>query len=153
MNPPVKIPKLLWLILILFLLVSIVTTVIAIKNPSGRSYPRTIQVSLPGPIGIQGIQGVGGLQGPQGISGVQGSTGLQGNQGPIGIQGSTGLTGMQGDTGPQGPPGNPGEPGQPGREIEVRHNDAKAETEWRYTDDLTWFVLVKDCTITNNCGP
>lgn len=42
MNNPVKIPKLLWGILILFLAVSIFATVVAIRDPSGRSYPRII---------------------------------------------------------------------------------------------------------------
>lgn len=126
------------------------TTFIAIRNPSGRSYPKTIQVSIPGPIGIRGVTG---LQGPQGISGVQGLPGIQGSQGSIGLQGSTGATGLQGEAGPQGQQGDPGEPGQPGKEIEIRHDDAKAQTEWRYVGELSWNTLVLDCTITNTCGP
>lgn len=151
MNQPVKIPRLLWLILILFLLISIVTTVIAIRNPSGRSYPRQITVGIAGPVGAQGLPGIS-IQGPQGIQGVQGVQGIQGTSGTS-IQGPVGVTGLQGNTGPIGPQGPPGDPGTAARQIEIRHDDVKAQTEWRYEGDLTWQPLVQDCVLTNTCSP
>ena len=81
------------------------------------------------------------------INGSNGRSGVNGQQGPQGIPG----LGIQGIPGPIGPQGPQGEPGSPGKSIELRHNDSKAETEWRYTDDLTWTVLFKDCQILNTC--
>lgn len=148
---PLKLPKLLWCILIMFLLISLTTTAIAIRNPSGRSYPRTVPV-VQGPAGPKGDTGNSGPIGFQGPNGVQGLQGEAGPVGPTGAKGADGLN-IQGSIGMQGPQGVPGEPGQSGREIEIRHNDILAETQWRYVGDLTWLTLVKDCALTNTCGP
>jgi hypothetical protein len=86
-------------------------------------------MSLVGPTGPQGIQGVAGPvgpTGPQGIQGVAGATGPQGEQGPAGAdgaigavgptgpQGAAGANGAVGATGPQGPQGATGPQGAAG---------------------------------------
>lgn len=71
-----------------------------------------------------------------------------------GINGKNGTDG-QSIVGPQGPSGQDatGTQGDPGvaKQIELRHNDAKAQTEWRYVGDFGWQVLAKDCTIAGTC--
>ena len=114
-------------------------------NPSiGKDEPYWMNVgklSIPGPVGPQGLQGPQGIQGERGnrwSSGItfpSASTALKNDQylntrngdvytfvdgqwiltgniaGPQGIQGPPGLTGPQGETGPQGPKGNTGDVG------------------------------------------
>lgn len=75
-----------------------------------------------------------------------GVNGLNG-QSIVGAQGVPGSS-MQGPPGPVGPQG---EPGVPGRQIELRYNIVKQETEWRYTGDLGWQVLVQNCQVLETC--
>ena len=82
------------------------------------SPPAWSQAGMEGPQGIQGIQGEVGPTGPQGIQGIQGEVGppgMPGVEGPQGIQGEVGPTGpqgiqgIQGEVGPTGPQGPTGE--------------------------------------------
>lgn len=161
MNQPVKIPKLLWLILILFLFISIVTTFVALRNPGGRSYPLITNI---GPKGDKGdspqidYEKISSIISqevskqvatiPKAQVGKPGQT-ITGPIGPSGINGVNGTNGesIKGDTGAQGIAGDT----VPAREIELRHNDAKALTEWHYVGSLNWSTLVLDCTLLNNC--
>ncbi|HCZ34117.1 MAG TPA: collagen-like protein [Holophagaceae bacterium] len=68
----------------------------------GPSWVGVIGVSLVGPSGANGPQGLMGPAGPQGPTGLIGATGVQG---PIGPAGATGSQGPIGATGPQGPSG------------------------------------------------
>lgn len=71
-------------------------------------------VSLKGPKGDTGIQGIQGLPGEKGDTGVQGPPGPQGIKGDIGPQGPQGIQGVKGDTGLQGPQGIQGPKGDKG---------------------------------------
>lgn len=68
-----------------------------------------------------------------------------------GTSGKNGANGLQGKSGIQGLTGAQGEPGATGVAVEFRHNDIKAQTEWRYIGDFNWKTLFKDCQITNTC--
>lgn len=149
-----RIPKTVWALLILALLLNVIAIGIAIHSPSGHSYPQVLQTpvaqvdytkitqivarqiaALPKP--INGINGVNGVSGQSGTPGIQGLTGAQGLQGPIGPQGEAGLQGPQGD------------PGIPGAQIEIRY--VGGLIEWRYNGQLLWQILVSACTLTNMC--
>ncbi len=89
----------------------------------GGGTPSAWHVTLSGPTGItgqQGVKGDTGAQGPIGPTGAQGPQGLQGDtgaQGPIGLTGAQGPQGVQGDkgdTGAQGPIGLTGAQGPQG---------------------------------------
>jgi Collagen triple helix repeat (20 copies) len=69
---------------------------------------------LPGPKGDPGATGPAGPEGPQGPEGPAGAKGEQGPAGPAGAQGETGPqgpAGAQGSEGPRGPEGPQGPPG------------------------------------------
>lgn len=70
--------------------------------------------TIVGATGIQGIQGVTGLEGQTGIQGIQGITGLVGATGIQGTAGSQGATGIQGTAGSQGATGIQGTAGAAG---------------------------------------
>lgn len=70
-----------------------------------------------------------------------------GAPGQVGPQGIPGI-GIQG---PAGQNGSQGEPGAAGRELIIRYNPLKEETEYQYSGDLTWQVLVKNCQIQGTC--
>lgn len=67
--------------------------------------------------------------------------------GPAGPPGEKGQAGES----IQGPKGDMGEPGPAGREVELRTNSTTGDMEWRYVGDDLWTVLMKKCTILNNC--
>jgi hypothetical protein len=71
-------------------------------------------VSLVGPTGAQGPQGLTGATGAAGPQGIQGLTGATGPAGVAGATGPTGAQGIQGLTGPQGVAGLPGAAGATG---------------------------------------
>jgi len=82
-----------------------------------------------GPVGAQGLTGAtgpAGAQGPQGLTGATGPTGAQGPQGltgatgPAGAQGPQGLTGATGPAGPQGAQGIQGVAGVNGLNALVK---------------------------------
>lgn len=79
---------------------------------------------------------------PKPVNGTNGQS-IVGPQGPPGV-------GTQGPAGQNGSDGSQGDPGV-AKEIELRHNDVKAQTEWRYVGDFGWQVLAKDCTIAGTC--
>jgi hypothetical protein len=74
------------------------------KQTDGWGLP----VSLAGPSGQNGVDGI---QGPQGESGATGAQGPQGETGATGAQGPQGETGATGATGTQGPQGETGATG------------------------------------------
>lgn len=78
------------------------------KKASGVWVLQATLIGPQGPAGIQGPQGLNGVDGVQGPAGLIGPQGLQGVAGPIGPQGYTGLQGIQGPPGPTGPAGPPG---------------------------------------------
>ncbi|MDP2876105.1 MAG: hypothetical protein Q8O00_07965, partial [Holophaga sp.] len=83
----------------------------------GATWVGMVGVSLIGPIGATGSQGLIGLTGPIGATGSLGLIGVPGTTGATGATGSQGLiglTGPTGDTGPQGLIGVPGTTGAPG---------------------------------------
>lgn len=89
------------------------TGVVTVRARCTRS-ERVLSVAdlqLVGPQGIQGPQGMPGIQGPMGPVGPKGDTGAQGAMGPTGPQG---LTGAVGATGPQGAQGAVGATGAQG---------------------------------------
>lgn len=153
---PVKLPKSFWVIIFtgMFLILgALIAVYIAVRNPSGHSYPKVIQ----GPKGDTAqidyskinsaiAQQLAAL--PKAQNGVDG---LPGENGTMGIQGLMGIPGPAGPQGPQGETGGQGDPGVSGKSIEVRYNDAKAEVEWRYDGDIGWTPLVTACTLTNTC--
>ncbi len=74
----------------------------------------TKSMSLIGPQGPKGEQGLQGEQGPQGEIGPQGPKGDTGAQGPQGLKGDTGATGSQGPKGDAGATGAQGSKGDTG---------------------------------------
>jgi len=80
----------------------------------GPSWVGIIGVSLVGPSGANGPQGLMGPAGPQGPTGLIGATGVQGPIGPAGATGSQGPIGVTGANGLQGPIGLPGATGVQG---------------------------------------
>lgn len=153
-----KTPKLIWIVLGLLLLISLASLVVALKNPSGHSYPYEVQSSQP-QINYQKISQIVAKQvaalptppaGSNGANGVNGRNGINGSPGQNGTNGQSivGIPGPQGEAGIQGPQGDPG---APGKTVELQYNSLKAEIEWRYTDDLLWRPLVSACTLTNTC--
>lgn len=98
-------------------------------KPSSSQTP--LQITQPGPQGIQGIQGTQGPQGLQGNPGVKGDSGTVGPQGPVGEQGATGER------------GEPGEPGAPARPEEQRCVvvGGTAQIQHRYQGDDGWTTL------------
>lgn len=142
-----QIPKTIWAILIILILMTITSMVVAIHNPGGVSYPRVIA----GPRGPKGdspsidygrlelaiSRDIAKLPIPK--DGINGRNGLNGKDGKNGKDGTRETNGLSGD------------PGIAGKSIEIRHNDALHRTEWRYTGDFGWKILVNDCTILNNC--
>lgn len=152
---PVKIPKLFWIIIIIAVLLNLVTILIALHSPSGKSYPHYIQ----GPRGeaatvdydkITSIvkQQIATLPTPH--DGKDGQS-IVGPSGPSGPTGSQGVPGLSGSNGTDGTAGVQGEPGQPGKSIELRYDSARSQIEWRYEGDLLWATLVQACTLTNTC--
>lgn len=131
---------------------SSLTVAVAIHNPNGKSYPKTI-------VGEQGPKGdtaqidydklatiihneVATLPVPKdGVNGKDGKNGSTGKSGARGVQGADGQPGIQGS------------PGADGKSIELRYNSSKAELEYRYDGDLNWTPLVTVCVLTNTCGP
>lgn len=101
---------------------------------------------LQGPQGVNGLDGSPGIQGPQGDPGFQGVPGppgapgqpgihgFAGRPGPPGQKGEPGGSGMPGLVGPQGPPGSPGPPGKAGDNGEqIRYNGTvkcEEDTAW-----------------------
>lgn len=146
-----RVPKVVWVILGLLLLLQVTTLVIAIRKPAGKSYPAQIQNVLIGPqgkLGPVGAQGEPGLS-IQGTPGIQGTDGLQGSaptDSQISLAVSSYLTAnppAQGATGPQG------EPGLDGKSVELRY--ANNEIEWRFSGDITWTLLAQACQLTDSC--
>ena len=80
----------------------------------GPSWVGVIGVSLVGPSGANGPQGLMGPAGPQGPTGLIGATGVQGPIGPAGATGSQGPIGATGANGLEGPTGLTGAPGAQG---------------------------------------
>ena len=79
----------------------------------------------PGPQGIAGLEGSQGEQGPPGVGGPQGEPGPQGTrgiQGQRGEQGEPGAQGEDGTDGPQGPPGEMGMVGPAGPLVEIGYD-------------------------------
>lgn len=144
------IPWLIWLAIVALLLMGLISNIIAARNPSARSYPRLVQ----GPIGPKGDtpqidytkianiinQQIATLPKPKdGIDGTNGKNGVIGNPGVNGTNGQDGLPGVQ---------------GADGLSVELRYNAAKQQIEWRYVGDITWKLLVSNCTLANTCtGP
>lgn len=151
--PPQKIPPVIWIVLGLLLLFSFFSILIAIHNPSGRSYPQMVQSAQPEPVDYAKItkivqHQISLLPTPQnGVNGKDGVNGTNGTTGATGKTGSVGVAGAQGSPGPQG------EPGATGKSIQLRYNATKAQIEYRYDGDITWNILVTICTLTNACGP
>jgi hypothetical protein len=80
----------------------------------GGGTPSAWHVTLSGPTGVtgqQGVKGDTGAQGPTGPTGAQGPQGVQGDKGDTGAQGPIGLTGAQGPQGVQGDKGDTGAQG------------------------------------------
>ncbi len=75
---------------------------LSLIGPTGAAGAQGIQ-GLTGAAGSQGIQGPTGASGPQGIQGLTGPAGLTGPTGAAGLNGATGTTGLTGNTGPTGP--------------------------------------------------
>jgi Collagen triple helix repeat (20 copies) len=73
----------------------------------GGAWPTTC-LTLVGPVGPTGPQGLLGPAGPQGATGATGPQGPTGATGPQGPTGATGSKGPTGATGPQGPAGTNG---------------------------------------------
>lgn len=114
-----------------------------VQGPSGKD--ATIDYNAIDQYALAQIQAqIAALPKPQ--NGVNG----QPSQSIIGPQGAQGIPGVQGATGASiiGPQG---EPGAPGKEIELRYNPAKQETEWRYAGDFGWEVLFQNCQILGTC--
>lgn len=158
-NQPFKIPKIAWVILALVLILQIVVVVIAIRAPSGRSYPKATPQVMVDRVDynkisqlihdqIVGLHVTNGTDGQPGVVGPVGPTGQSGASGVSGLQGSEGaaIQGPKGDTGSQG------DPGTPGKSIEIRYNLAGARIEYRYEGDFIWTPLVDACTLTNTCA-
>lgn len=159
-----KIPKIVWVILILLGILQLFIIGVAIHEPSGRSYPRQVE-TIKADIDYDKInemikKQLASLPTPQ-----NGSNGTS-------IVGATGAKGtsIKGDTGSQGAnvttdqiadavakyflvnPPPAGEIGVAGKTPEIRYNFAKAQLELRYEGDFTWTPLVSACTLTNTCG-
>lgn len=146
-----KVPKLVWVILGILLLLNLVSIGVALRSPSGKSYPSTQVVK--GPVGDIGPVGPAGPQGQAGIS-------LQGSLGPQGVQGQPGISVtpdqiasavadyLQANPPAQGPQGDQG---QSGREVELRTDPNNGDLEWRYVGSLQWLLLTKSCQLTNTC--
>lgn len=154
-----KKPKLLWIILVLWIISNAIVITLYLffprQDPEIQRLIKEYTTQLEAikrqkgyiPDSITGPQGIQGLQGPQGLQGEPGAQGLQGSQGPIGLQGSQGATGAQGPagpTGPQGEQGPQGEPGQDGREVEFRCNPANDNYEYRYVGDENWQIIERN---------
>lgn len=160
-NQPFKIPKIAWVILALVLLLQVAVVIIAVRAPSGRSYPKaTPQVTVDrvdyDKIGqlidqrLANLHLINGVDGQPGAVGPVGQTGSVGQAGANGLQGGVGVA-VQG---PKGDIGNQGEPGEPGKSVEIRYNLTASRIEWRYVGEFSWIPLVTACTLTNTCvGP
>jgi hypothetical protein len=106
----------------------------------GGGTPSAWHVTLSGPTGVTGQQGVKGdtgaqgpigptgAQGPQGVQGDKGDTGAQGPIGPTGAQGPQGVQGDKGDTGAQGPTGPTGAQGPQGVQGDKGDTGAQGPT-------------------------
>lgn len=101
--------------------------------------------------GINGADGYTPTKGIDYFDGVDGRDSRDGRDGRDGKDGEDGNDGAQGPKGDTGQQGTPGDPGASGREIEIRHNDEKDRTEWRYVGDPNWQLLMKDCEINDTC--
>lgn len=95
-----------------FALVTDLSNAVSIQGPVG---PRGIQ-GIKGEQGIQGPTGAQGPQGPKGEQGLKGDAGEVGPQGPTGDKGDTGEQGIQGPTGPKGDTGEQGPIGPKGEQ-------------------------------------
>lgn len=146
-----KVPRLVWVILGILLLLNLVSIGVALHSPSGKSYPSTQIVK--GPTGDIGPVGPAGPQGQTGIS-------LQGSPGPQGVQGQPGvnvtpdqIASAVSDYLQANPPiqGGQGDPGISGREVELQSDPLTGDLEWRYVGDSFWQPLLKLCQITNTC--
>jgi hypothetical protein len=145
-----QIPKIVWFILGLLLLMSFLSISIAIHNPSGRSYPRTVA----GPQGAKGdavqidYNKLAALIHNEVAALPQPKDGVNGKDGKNGVDGKPGVNGKNGQDGAQGIPG------ADGKSIELRYNAAKSQIEWRFSGDIAWITLVSGCVLTNTCaGP
>ena len=109
---------------------------LSLRGPQGEIGPQGLQglKGEIGPIGPQGIQGEIGPQGPQGLKGDKGEIGPQGEQG---LQGDKGEQGLQGDTpikgvdyfdGLQGPKGDKGDTGTQGLKGDTGLQGPKGDT-------------------------
>lgn len=145
-----QVPKTVWFILGLLLLLQVTTLAIAIHKPAGKSYPSQTQQTIhgpQGPIGLAGAQGQPGLS-IQGTPGEPGAIGIQGPP-PTADQISSAVSTYLQANPPQGNTGPQGEPGTDGKSVEIRY--ANNEIEWRFSGDITWTPLVQACTLANSC--
>jgi hypothetical protein len=91
-------------------------TGVSLVGPTGAQGPQGL-TGATGAAGPQGIQGLTGATGPAGVAGptgAQGPQGLTGADGPQGLTGATGPAGVAGATGAQGPQGLTGATGAAG---------------------------------------
>jgi hypothetical protein len=91
-------------------------TGVSLVGPTGAQGPQglTGATGAAGPQGIQGLTGATGPAGVAGATGAQGPQGLTGADGPQGLTGATGPAGVAGATGAQGPQGLTGATGAAG---------------------------------------
>lgn len=131
---------------ILFVVLSIFSLGLrTLKTTTNLRVPPT-QVINPTP-----IKGQDGVEGMQGLNGISGEKGAKGDAGVKGDTGATGATGAVGEPGIQGDQGIQGEPAAPARETELRTNPLNNNLEWKYVDDTSWHLLIKQCQITDSC--